>query len=201
MLTLIFVAMFLIGSCKKDESDFHDIKSESSVKIDFELLNEIRELPSMSAKRIAFSKLSAAEKLAILNLQFDYVLKEIPINDEQRNLINEMKTHFKPDMYSDDYEISSKFMQTTVNEYREKNLLIFGKDFVRKYFSNINNPNLSEAERIEAPKSCACSWEADWCSWGYDCIPDSTSSCAHTVRGCGDLLLFDGDGNCVKRSE
>lgn len=190
--------MFLISSCKKDK---YDIKLESSVKIDFAMLNEIRELPTMSAKRIAFSSLSAVEKLAILNLQFDYVLKVIPINDEQRNLINEMKTNFKPDMYSDDYEISSKFMQTTVNKYRERNLLVFGKDFVGKYFSNINNPNLNQIEEGEGPKTCACSWEVDWCSSNKKCIFDSNSSCVHTVRGCGDLFLFDCDGNCVKSND
>lgn len=195
-IVLLFFTTVLFIACEKQNS-------EPQLQVDKTLVNSVRMLVDKGTKStLAFSMLNSQEKFYLVQEQLKFVLQNITLNDNQKDLISRMKMAMPEDLYSN--SVSREKFIKELEEMKKEGFKILGKDFMTKYFTKIIDINTIDKTTLTppttnaAPGDCECSLSDDWCSevnnQRYVCM--GGSYCKESGWGCGLFFILDCNGKC-----
>lgn len=204
MLLIVVCTSF---SCKKQSSE------KNELNVNKELIAEVREVAVLTGNtKIALTMLNSAEKYTLFQEQLAYILENIPLNQEQKILIQKLKDSMPKNAY-ESIETRQSYA-TILNSFNQDIINTLGKDFANKYFTKIiavTKSKLSQNSSLKGISSnllsekpaCICSTSSDWCSDpnGVDFYCITSSSCVVPVNegGCGTFGLYTCNGICLMR--
>ena len=157
-----------------------------------------------SNNTLALSLRNGEEKYYLADQQLKYVLNEVPLNIDQKELILRLKNTLPHDAYTN-FKSRQAYVGKLTKWEGEINSKL-GKGFVSTYLTKIVNIDgtSDESSRAEGVGGdCVCSRSSDWCAHKgpdkYSCAWVSPSHlCTESSVGCGTLLLYSCDGMCYR---
>ena len=215
---LITIWTILSTSCSQKEVDV--LPKYDKRNINWDLLEEVKHLPTVEAQRLAFKGvLNADEMYCLFSEKLDFFLENINYNESQVKLIKNLLDSFSPTSYSDDAQ-EQKFRESFTNDWIKKARREFEETDLIALVGYLSVPNQlykksngriagtlnqwilpdygggsvpSGGNNGDRVSGCSCSRWADFCLGAMSC---GVSYCYRSAHGCGLLWINTCDGGC-----
>ena len=187
-------------------------------KVNLQLLDEVKKLPSVEAQRIAFREvLNADEKYYLFYEKLTFYRENFGYNKNQIKLIDELIENFSPTVYTDQPDakrfqafFAEDWLSRATETFKEENLIpLVGylsipaqlhKSNARIGVNEWELPELDGGGLGEASNNdernagCGCSLSVDFCVGRETCR--GSNICLVSAHGCGLLWVNTCNGNC-----
>lgn len=207
------IVLFLALSCSKKQAS----SVSQSQSVNTQLLDEIENLNTKSAKKISYAFLNKQERLTLWQRHLSYYL-DADLSSAQKAHIQSLLKYISAETFADDVnlvrleEFTKPWMETAKQLF-EKSLLndlvsdihprAYSIDFVSALKKRMENSaaSLKTATVVTQPVTndsggnCSCSTKSDYCDAHMQCTLPS-GGCTQQ-SGCGTLWSYTCNGNCL----
>lgn len=196
-LFLLFFSFLLIISCTDDNS-----QNENS-NVNRNKIDNVLSITNAEDQKIAFRLLNENEKYTLWTEKLKNIISNDNLNDDQKNLINDVLVKMKPIVFSDvksDYD--EYFTNIISKEFVNNSVKLFTKKQIREYFFQINMYSKLPGEfgggGGDPIPSCNCNnaiiggWD---CEIAYACKKTGVT-CGGDYMDCGVFNTSPCDGIC-----
>jgi hypothetical protein len=196
LVILSLATIFIFNSCSKQVKE--------QVAVDTQKVEEVLNFKGDPGSRvIAFSILSAEEKVYAFKKHIQDNYEKLNLNKKQIDIVKKAIDIIVPEMY---LKASRENYSKAIAEFAHEATELFSvKDYIYLFqniqtFEKIPSPVAS----INAPGSgeCFCKWDSSCSAYaetkGPDCITGQ-NGCRPTDGGCGWFWLFDCTGDCGRK--
>ncbi|MCD0472629.1 bacteriocin fulvocin C-related protein [Flavobacterium sp. JAS] len=205
---ILTLTICLMTSCSEDSTvESLPVSIKSQLKIS-KVLGEKNE----ENQKIAYVLLSSEEKYSLWSNKYDELLNDrthlksqgIILNDEQQELIEELKNKITKKIFEDkDSDEKAYFKNIYTPDFLKRAKKDFTKEQLGIIFFKLSAPNsnttlkqLSTSRIANSEENCDCNIGAIFtCQWGADRCNEA--SCEIKSNACGFLGLWECNGMCA----
>lgn len=188
---IITCLTLIITSCSAGDSREITESSENAVSY-------VTSINETSRQRVAYSLLTAEERLYLWNEQLNDILEKEDLTKEQSELIISLQNELTVDIFADyDNDKKSNFKNIFVPTFLEDAQVIFSAGTIYRFFYVFTKSDGSSGGGGGGgdEKACDCNQGSMFgCGSTNDCADSST--CEDTSWGCGFMLGWGCNGLC-----
>jgi hypothetical protein len=186
-LVALFCAL-LFFSCSKDDATSSKVASVLSIN-------------DSAEQKVEYSLLNSNEKFIIWDNKINSLLEDNSLNEEQKDLIKELKNNIKPKYFEKSTNDEKEYFKNIyVKNYLKKIDKVFNRDQINSIFYSINIKRgniqnaISDTSRYSPRITCDCN-RGSLFGCGDSC---TITICGNpTPDGCGFMWGWECNGGCI----